>query len=89
MKFRIALWASAGAIVVVLWTLYASATFPNPLTSERVVWTLLRLTCPVALARHYALSVYWVLLANAATYALAGLIVETVRQQYQTRSISN
>ncbi len=84
MKRRIAIWASAGALVVVCWTLYVSATFPTPLATKGVVWTLLCLTCPIALAHHYALSFYWVLLANAATYALVGGIVETIRQHYQT-----
>jgi hypothetical protein len=40
------------------------------------------LTCPVAIAgRHYAISLYEVLAANTVTYALVGLIVETLRQQ--------
>jgi hypothetical protein len=30
---------------------------------------------------HHGVSVYWVLLANAATYALIGLIVEGLRSQ--------
>jgi hypothetical protein len=30
---------------------------------------------------HFPLSVYWVIVANAATYALVGLIVETLRQK--------
>jgi len=45
------------------------------------VWTLARLTQPVLFASfyfHFGLYFYWVLLANAATYALVGLmIVET------------
>lgn len=80
MKHRIAIWAGAGALVVVCWTLYVSATFPTPLAAEGVVWTLACLSCPIALAHHYALSFYLVLLANAATYALVGVIVETIRQ---------
>jgi hypothetical protein len=30
---------------------------------------------------HFPLSVYWVIVADAATYALVGLIVETLRQK--------
>jgi hypothetical protein len=86
MKSRIAIWAGAGALVVVFWTLYIPATFPTPLG---VVWTLVYLTCPIALARHHALSFYLVLLVNAATYALVGMVVETIRRQYQTRLIPN
>jgi len=70
MKYRIAMWASAGLLVAGCWNLYAVATFPNQMTSEPIVWTL-----------HFPVSIYWVLLANAATYALVGLFVETLRQQ--------
>jgi len=59
---------------------------PAPLGT---LWTLAYLTCPVALARHYPLSFYFVLLANAATYALAGTCVETVRRHYKSRLISD
>jgi hypothetical protein len=86
MKFRIAIWTSVGALVVVFWTLYISATFPTPLG---IVRTLTYLTCPIALARHYALSFYFVLLVNAATYALVGTVVETMRRHYKPRLISN
>jgi hypothetical protein len=87
MKFRIAIWAGVGALVVVLWSLYISATSPTPLGTVR---TLVYLTCPIALARHYAMSFYFVLIMNAATYALAGTVVETMRRHNkQTRFISN
>ncbi len=86
MRLRIAIWAGVGALVVVLWTLYISATSPTPLGN---LWTLAYLTCPIALARHYALSLYSVLLFNVATYALAGAVVETIRRQYKPRLTSN
>ena len=86
MKLRIAIWAGVGALVVVLWTLYISATSPTPLGN---LWTLAYLTCPVTLARHYALSFYFVVLFNAATYALVGTVVETIRQQHKHRLTSN
>ena len=82
MKYRIAMWASAGILVTGFWALFAIATFPS--TSERMrdVWTLLRLTCPVAtVGMHYPISLYEALAANAVTYALVGLIVETLRHQ--------
>jgi hypothetical protein len=48
----------------------------------RDVWTLVNLTCPVAIAgRHYPFSLYEVLAANAFTYAVVGLIVETLRHR--------
>jgi hypothetical protein len=80
MKLRIAIWAGVGALVVVFWTLYISATSPTPLG---IVWTLAYLTCPIVLAHHYALGFYFVLLMNAATYALVGTVVETMRQSYK------
>jgi hypothetical protein len=53
MKFRIAVWAIAGFLVAVFWALFAYATFPS---SERMrdVWTIVSMTCPVAIAgKHY------------------------------------
>lgn len=82
MKYRIATWASAGFLVAGFWALFAFATFPA--TSERMrdVWPLVCLTCPVAIAGiHYPISLYEALAANAVTYALVGLIVETLRHQ--------
>ena len=81
MKLRVAIWTGVGALVVVLWTLYVSATSPTLLGN---VWTLVYLTCPIALAHHYALSFYFVLLINAATYALVGTVVETMRRHYKS-----
>jgi hypothetical protein len=86
MKLRIAISSGVGALVVVFWTLYISATSPTPLG---IVWTLAYLTCPLALARHYALSFYSVLLINAATYALVSSVVETMRRQYKRQVISS
>ena len=48
----------------------------------REVWPLVSLTCPVAIAgMRYPISLYETLAANAVTYALVGLIVETLRRQ--------
>jgi hypothetical protein len=81
MKLRIAIWTGVGALIVVLWTLYISATSPTPLGN---LWTLAYLTCPIALAHRYPLSFYFVLLVNAATYALIGTVVETTRRHYKS-----
>ena len=88
MKRRIAIWATTGALVVLAWTLYISAISPTQLTAKAMVWALC-LTCPIALARRYPLSLYFVLLANAATYALVGVVAETIRRHYQTHPLSN
>ena len=86
MKLRIAIWSGVGALVVVFWTLYISAASQTPLGA---LWIVACLTCPVALAHYYALNFYTVLLINAATYALVGLVVETMRRRYNPNLISN
>lgn len=83
MKFRIAVWASVGFLVAVGWALYAFASAPPALTSGDPILSLVELTCPVVFASihfHFPLGLYWSLVANAATYGLIGLMVETVRQ---------
>ena len=79
MKFRIAMWAVAGFLVAGCWALFVLATFPHTNESMRNVWVLAGVTCPITLVRTVPVSLYTVLAANAATYALVGLIVETLR----------
>jgi hypothetical protein len=84
MKYRIAAWASAGFLVAAGWALYAFATTPPPIASAGPIMTLIEFSCPVVLAGncfHFGVSLYWSLIANAATYALLGLIAETFRQR--------
>jgi len=82
MRYRIAMWASAGFLVAAGWALYAIATFPSTSERMREVWTLVSVTCPIAMAgMHYPISLYSTLVANAATYALVGLIVEKLRHR--------
>jgi hypothetical protein len=89
MRLRIAIWAGAGALVVVCLRLYLRAIFPTSLDADRPLLDLVYLTCPIALLRHYAVNFYSVLLINAATYALAGWVVETMRGHRKLRMISN
>jgi hypothetical protein len=80
MRYRIAGWASVGFLVACGWALYfAAAGKAHPM--EPFVNLLVRLTCPIALLSSYPLGLYLVLLANVATYALVGFIVETTRRQ--------
>jgi hypothetical protein len=81
MKYRIAIWATVGFIVASGWAAYFFvASKEHPM--EPIVSTLLRVTCPIAIVgSHYPISLYATLLANVATYILAGLVVETLRQQ--------
>jgi hypothetical protein len=84
MKYRIAACAIAGFLVAASWALYAFATTPPPITYADPIMTLIEFTCPVVLAGnyfHFGVSLYWSLIANAATYALLGLIAETLRQR--------
>jgi hypothetical protein len=79
MKRRIAMWAGAGLLVAAGWAIYAMVSTPPALTIADPILPLVRLTCPISNLGFYPLSLYWVLAANAATYALLGLIVETLR----------
>jgi hypothetical protein len=90
MKLRIAIWAVAGGIAVLSWSLCFMATPANDLGS---LWILVYLTCPITyLGRHYQhpVSLYSVLAVNIATYALIGTAVEILRRHYgHSRLISN
>jgi len=77
MKYRIAMWVIVGFLVAGFWVLLSFATFPH--TNERMRdWgAFVIITCPIAIARRYPISLYEVLVANAVTYGMVGLIVET------------
>jgi hypothetical protein len=89
MKSRIAIWATLGALVVVVWGIYISATLSNPLGRDGLGRALIYVTCPIAIASRHPQGFSFVLLANAATYALAGVVVETARRYYRVRSSPN
>jgi hypothetical protein len=81
MKYRIAIWAAAGFLVAAGWAVYLLVASKDHLI-EPIVSTLIRVTCPVAIVgAHYPVSLYSALVANVVTYALIGLIVETLRHQ--------
>ena len=82
MGYRIAMWATAGFMVAVFWAILAVIVDPVVITSNPVAWTLARLACPLMLAGSYfqfGVKLYWVLVSNAAVYALVGLTVEAWR----------
>jgi hypothetical protein len=82
MKYRIAVWATAGFLVASAWAIYFLVASKGQLT-QPVVSTLIQLTCPIAIVgSHYPVSLSSTLLANVATYALIGLVVETFRRQF-------
>jgi hypothetical protein len=81
MKFRIAKWAAAGFLVAGGWAVYFFVTSKDHPIAP-IVSSLVRLTCPVAIVgSHYPVSLYSALAANVATYALVGLVVESLRRQ--------
>lgn len=82
MKYRMAMWAGAGFLAAGFWAFYfARASKDAPV--EPVVYVLMRLTCPIATAgAHFPISLYWALVANAATYAFVGVIAEILRRRF-------
>jgi hypothetical protein len=91
MKFRIAIWASAGFLIAATWGIYfANANKADPI--EPIVYTLARLTEPVVAVSEYLnlpVGLRSVVVLNAATYALVGLIVETIRRHYRPFQVSS
>jgi hypothetical protein len=85
MKFRIVICAEVGFLVAVGWALYSSSAVPCPITpAEPILWNMALLTQPVVLVGfrfHFSIGVYSAFLANTVTYALIGLIAETMRQK--------
>lgn len=85
MKLRIAIWACAGALVVIFWSLFMSVVAGTP---NEITRLLEYLTCPISLGGRHALSFYLVLLANAGTYALVGAAVEVMRRHHKTPDVA-
>jgi hypothetical protein len=86
MKYRIAVWTGMGFLIAGLWGLYFAMASKDALIPP-IVNTLARVSCPIAIAgAHFPISLYWVLVVNAATYAFVGLIVEALRQRLRHAS---
>jgi hypothetical protein len=77
MKSRIAIWTTLGALVVVVWRVYISATLSNPLGRGGAGRALVYLTCPIAMARQHPQGFYF------------GIVVETTRRYNHIRSNPN
>jgi tellurite resistance protein TehA-like permease len=81
MKHRIAIWAATGFLVASGWAAYFFVASKDH-AIEPIVSALVRLTCPIAIVgSHYPVSLYSALAANVVTYAVVGLVVETLRRQ--------
>ncbi len=79
-KNRIAAWAGAGCLVASFWVVFF-LFYPRTWPVGRITWTLAAVSQPVALVGHFGLRWYTVVLANAATYAMLGLLLELLRRQ--------
>jgi len=82
-KHRIAIWAIAGVIVAVFWAIYF-AGMGKDVPVQPIIRTLASISCPLALVGnyfHFGVKLTWVIVSNAAFYALFGLIAETLRRQ--------
>ena len=80
MKYRIAIWATAGFLVASGWAVYFFLK-DKDVPIQPFVSGILRLSCPIAIVgMHYPVSIYSSLAANVATYAMLGLLVETLRR---------
>jgi hypothetical protein len=65
MKYRVAMWASAGFVVACFWALYFLLHPNNQIPPAEPMWMVVRLTCPIAFVSFYPIKLYGVLLANA------------------------
>jgi hypothetical protein len=82
MKYRITIWTAVGFLVASGWAVYFFVRNKD-LPIEPIVSTLIRSTCPIAIVgSHYPVSLYLALAANVVTYGLVGLVVETLRRQF-------
>lgn len=82
MRYRIAIWTATGLLLAIFWAFFAIATFPSAPERMRDLWTVVCVTCPIAIVgMHHPISVYVALIANALTYGIVGLTVEALRKQ--------
>ncbi|MFP5208909.1 MAG: hypothetical protein ACLGRW_06440 [Acidobacteriota bacterium] len=86
MARRIAKWSIVGQLIVVWWLVYAFELVPVPRIpcDPAAVWNIVRATCPVAFLDsffHLDMPIYSVMVVNALTYAMFGLIFESMRRR--------
>ncbi len=85
MTHRIAIWALLGFLISAGWVIYSFSAFPSPIGDiGSLSWNLAVVTQPIAFASfhfHFGIRFYWVVLVNAATYALVGVMMEMLGRQ--------
>ena len=84
---NILIWTVVGCVVAGFWAIYAAATIPSSsISADPILRAIVGVTCPIAFASfhfHFGVKLYWAVVANAATYALIGLAVESMRKQFK------
>ncbi len=89
MKYRIAIWATAGFLVAGSWGLYfasADKAVPiSPFVSALARWTQPAVAVIISYSSKSLLGLRATMVANAVTYAVIGLIVETIRRHLHRR----
>jgi hypothetical protein len=91
--FRIVLWAGVGFLISAGWGFYFTVANKS-VPIGPIVYALARWTEPAAAVfiyfnPNYVLGLRAVVIANAATYAFVGLIVETIRRRSRTVHLPN
>jgi hypothetical protein len=81
MTRRLAVWFLIGFSVACGWVWLFIGKFP-PAPSNRAFWTVVDITAPAALLRHFPLKYYWFILLNALVYTLVGFGVELLRSKH-------
>ena len=91
---RIGLWALCGLAVALIWALVfyvlgpSNGQYPNQFAVLQYLGhsAVLSVTVPslALLGRHWAITWYWSLMINAATYAMAGLAVELIMLTFRS-----
>jgi len=93
MRHRILIWASLGFLVACCWIVFTFVTPPEYLGASLrnpIVEALACTTCPISLVgRYFPIRFWWIPPINTATYAVIGLIVETLRSKLKPRSVPN
>jgi hypothetical protein len=90
MRFRIAIWAALGLVIAECWGAYfANADKTVPIAP--LVFLLARLSQPpvwIAISFiRFPVALHWAALANAATYAMVGSLVEVIRKRFVFRDL--
>jgi hypothetical protein len=79
MQRRIGLGALVGFIVAGAWVILS---FAIPISSQPVLWGLVRLTCPIlpiSLTFHFGVKWNWFVVLDVAAYVLVGFIFESLQ----------